>query len=77
MSCQISVSYFNVNGLYNSRLGCKLDTAELVNNIIRYDISILFETWGCSHGTHINVFDSFSIKPNRHKHLKSGCTSGG
>ena len=48
MNSQISISYFNVNGLHNSRIGCKLDTADLVNNITKYDISILSETWGCS-----------------------------
>ena len=77
MNSQISISYLNVNGLHNSRLGCKLDTADLVNNITRYDISILSETWGCSHDTYINGFDSFSIKPSKHKHLKSGRASGG
>ena len=39
MNSQISISYFNVNGLQNSHLGCKLDTADLVNNITRYDIT--------------------------------------
>ena len=67
MNSQISISYFNVNGLHNSHLGCKLDTADLVNNITRYDITryditILSVTWGCSHDTHINGHDSFSIK---------------
>ena len=77
MNTQISISYFNVNALHNSRLGCNLDTADLVNNITRYDISILPETWGCSHDTHIDGLDSFSIKPNKHKHLKIGRASGG
>ena len=77
MNFQISTSYFNVNGLHNSRLGHKLDTADLVNNITRYDISILSQTWSCSHDTRIDGFDSFSIKPNKHKHLKSGRASGG
>ena len=41
MISQISISYLNVNGFHNSRLGCKSDTADLVNNIVitRYDIS--------------------------------------
>ena len=77
MNSQISISYLNVNGLHNSRLGCMLDTADLVNNISRYDISILSETLGCIHDTHIDGFDSFSIKPNKHKHLKSCRASGG
>ena len=86
MNSQISISYFNVNGLHNSRLGCKLDTADLVTNITGYDITryditrydiTISETWGYSHDTHINVFDSFSIKPNKNKHLKSGRASGG
>ena len=72
-----SISHWNIKGSHDPIFGCKFQLPELINNITKYDINILSETWGCSHEIHIPNYEMKTIPPNKIKGKKSGRLSGG
>ena len=42
----LSVTEWNIKGLHDPIFGCKLQSADFLNNLNKYDINILTETWG-------------------------------
>ena len=72
---ELSISYLNMKGLHDSVVGCKLNDTFIRDNIFSHDITVLSETWGCSHNPSIQGYNSVILKPNKHKG-KSGRSSG-
>ena len=73
----LSVSHWNIKGLHDNILGCKLQSAEFLKSISKHDIVILAETLGCSHDISISNFEVKNITPNKLKNKMSGRSSGG
>ena len=44
---------------------------------MKYDISIISETWGCKHPIFLSGYNFYKINPNKYKKIKSGRSSGG
>ena len=72
-----SISYWNVHGLHCPTTGCELQTTDFFNNLMKYDISIISETWGCKHPIFLSGYNFYKINPNKYKKIKSGRSSGG
>ena len=47
------------------------------NDLMKYDISIISETWGCKHPIFLSGYNFYKINPNKYKKIKSGRSSGG
>ena len=72
---ELSISYLNLTGPHDSIIGCKLNDTFIRDNIFSHNITVLSETWGCSHNPSIQGYNSVVLKPNNHK-SKSGRSSG-
>ena len=53
------------------------EKSKFKDNVLKYDIVVLTEAWGCSHDISIAGYETLLIKPNKKKHIKSGRSSGG
>ena len=71
---ELSISYLNIKGLHDSIVGCKLNDKFIRDNIFSPDITVLSETWGCSHNPSIQGYNSVVLKPNKHKGNSGGIT---
>ena len=65
----LSVTQWNIKGLHNPIFGCKLQSADFLNSLNKYDINILTEAWGCSHQVIVPNFDTKIVPPNKIKNL--------
>ena len=56
-----------MKGLHDSILGCKLNDTFIRDNTFSHDLTVLSETWGCSHNPSIQGYNSIVLKPNKPK----------
>ena len=73
----LSISHLNIKGIDSQSTGCKLKSQSFKDNVLKYDIVVLTEAWGCNHDISIAGYETLLIKPNKKKHIKSGRSSGG
>ena len=68
----LSISHLNIKGINNQNIGCKLKSQSFKDNVLKYDIVVLTEAWGCNHDISIAGYETLLIKPNKKKHIKRG-----
>ena len=73
----LSISHLNMKGIDSQSIGCKLKSQSFKDNVLKYDIVVLTEAWGCNHDISIAGYETLLIKPNKKNHIKSGRSSGG
>ena len=73
----LSISHLNIKGIDSQSIGCKLKSQSFKDNVLKYDIVVLIEAWGCNHDISVAGYETLLIKPNKKKHIKSGRSSGG
>ena len=72
----LSRSHLNIKGVDSQSIGCKLKSQSFKDNVLKYDIVVLTEAWGCNHDFSIAGYETLLIKLNEKKHIKSGRSSG-
>ena len=65
-----------LRGLYDTTAGCKLGDNSLLKNLLKYDIYVLSETWGCDHDISVPGSEKIILKANK-KQQVSGRLYGG